>query len=98
MKPSLRSLIVAGAVLAGACADDNDDNGPIGPVGMDASIDSSVPDGGSSNDAGLDASVDARLDAFVSSDKSTSANLGGLKTADTHCQTLAAAVGAGTRG
>ncbi|MET0282840.1 MAG: hypothetical protein ABW352_00145 [Polyangiales bacterium] len=92
------SLVVAGAVLAGACADDNDDNGPVVPGGLDGSIDGAVPDAGPHMDATPGpADAGQRLGFFVTSTKSTTANLGGLTAADTQCQTLAGAVGAGSR-
>jgi hypothetical protein len=97
---SLRSLLVAGVVLTGACADDNDDPGPVDPGGMDASVDGARPDGGPNIDAGDGGNLgDAgpRLGFFVTSSKSPSANLGGLAAADQRCQQLAAAVGEGQR-
>jgi hypothetical protein len=98
MKLSLGGLIVVGGVLASACADDNDDNGPVVPPGnLDASIDGAV-DAGPNIDA-APGPIDAgqRLGFFVTSATSATANLGGLTAADTRCQTLAGAVGAGNR-
>jgi hypothetical protein len=95
MTRSMCSLIVAGVVLTGACADDNDDPGPVHPGGLDASVDGAVPDASPNIDAGGDAGP--RLGFFVSSAKSGSANLGGLQAADLVCQTLAASVGGGQR-
>jgi hypothetical protein len=100
MTLSLRSLMVAGVVLASACADDNDDPGSGDPGGMDGGVDGARPDGGPNIDAGDGGNLgDAglRLGFFVTSAKSPTANLGGLAAADQRCQQLAAAVGEGQR-
>lgn len=92
------------------CGDDDED-GPRdastttdgGP--RDAGLDSSVGiDSGLDGSVGRDASADAGRDAqagslsfFVTSDRSTTGNLGGIAAADARCQRLATAVGAGTR-
>jgi len=55
-------------------------------------------DGGTQNDARAEAGApDSRMNFFVSSQGSTTGNLGGLAGADTRCQTLASAVGMGSK-
>ncbi|HEX5658805.1 MAG TPA: hypothetical protein VFX59_16515 [Polyangiales bacterium] len=90
---TLRSLVVVSGLLAGACADDNDDPGTGPAGGLDASVDGAAP--GPNLDASLDGGP--RLGFFVTSTTSKTANLGGLAAADTRCQTLAAAAGQGER-
>jgi len=97
------------ALCAAACSDTDDDFGMLGPRDMDAGLDGGGGDGGSTlMDASLDSSLmdasasDAGVTSplmsfFVSSDKSATANLGGLAGADSRCQRLATAVGAGAK-
>jgi hypothetical protein len=100
------------ALCAAACSDTDDDDGVLGPGNIDAGLDldggAPVDSGPSLMDASLDGSLmdggatdggvtSPLMSFFVSSDKSATANLGGLSGADTRCQTLAAAVGAGAK-
>jgi hypothetical protein len=58
------------------------------------------PDGGAqpNADASVDGAIaDSKMNFFVSSEKSTTAKLGGLTGADARCQALAAAVGFGAK-
>ncbi|HEY6878562.1 MAG TPA: hypothetical protein VI299_11115 [Polyangiales bacterium] len=84
--------MIAAGMVVGGCADDHDDDGPLGSLdgGLDA---------GHVNDGSIDGGGDAgkRLGFFVSSATSPTGNLGGLAGADARCRALAAAVGAGDR-
>jgi hypothetical protein len=89
-----RGWVLACALSGAACADDNDDNIPI--VGLDGGLDSGL-DSGPSSDGGPSIDAGHALGFFVTSSTSVTGNLGGLAGADSRCQTLAAAVGAGGR-
>jgi len=110
LSKTARTMVAAtmGCLALGACADDEDDTQP---PRADAGLDAGGGDGGidagdAATDAGLgDAGVDGGADAgtspltsfFVTSDRSTTGNLGGLAGADARCQRLAAAVGLGAK-
>jgi hypothetical protein len=78
------AFAVSGIVVA--CGDDDDGKGSV--------MDASITDASTKDASTQDATVSANFSFFVTSDTSTTANLGGLHSADQRCQRLAAAVGA----
>jgi hypothetical protein len=93
------------AVLVSACSDDDDDSNP-GSGGSATGGASSSTGGSSSNSGGSSSSsggasntggATGELSFFVTSDTSTTGDLGGLEGADERCQTLAEAAGAGDK-
>jgi hypothetical protein len=85
----LRALCAIGTCLGTACSDDDTTTAT-----QDSSV---VTEEDAGSDAGADAADPTPLGFFVTSDKSMTGNLGGLKGADARCQKLAEAVGAGWR-
>jgi hypothetical protein len=94
-----RLATVCALALVCACGDDTDDGDAAVEEDMDAAVEEDT-------DAAAEESVDAgrgdagggvQLGFFVSSDTSSTGNLGGLAGADARCQALAEAVGAGER-
>jgi hypothetical protein len=73
-----------------------DAGGPVGNIdaGRDGGMDANV---GSPDAAAPDSGTSPQMSVFVTSDRSTTGNLGGITGADMRCQRLATAVGLGAK-
>jgi hypothetical protein len=91
-RTEMRALVAGALCLTASCSDDSqnttEDSGAASA--KDAAADADERDAG-------DAPSEPRLGFFVTSDKSSTGNLGGLSGADARCKALAESVGAGDR-
>ena len=106
LRNCIPGVVCLALVAPMACGGSSNNTGTAGTTGTagDPGTAGSTGTGGAAGTGGATGSggssapaANAMMNFFVSSDTSTTANLGGLTGADARCQTLAAAVGHGSK-